>query len=154
MGLARRVSERRGLRLSSEQSEHDPDAHEPREVDHAFSKHFRKTWGTPTILNTCLHTMRNGPTGPWSLIGHIKAVVPWQELSYRPSDPPEALKIALQSFNRGIGVRRIYYAWNRIYKWLKNWHERRVQRYLVDIGINQLGESPQRGLLKYTFDQR
>ena len=32
-------------------------------------------------------------------------------------------------------------------------HQRRVRRYLVDIGINQLGESPQRGLLKYTFDQ-
>ena len=32
-------------------------------------------------------------------------------------------------------------------------HERRVQRYLVDIGINQLGDSPQRGLLKYTIDQ-
>ena len=92
--------------------------------------------------------------GPWSLIGHIKAVAPWQKLDYRPSDPPEALKIALQSFNRGIGVRRIYYAWRRIAKWLRNWHSRRVQRYLVDIGINQLGESPQRGLLKYTFDQR
>ena len=32
-------------------------------------------------------------------------------------------------------------------------HQRRVRRYLVDIGINQLGESPQRGLLKYTIDQ-
>ena len=30
-------------------------------------------------------------------------------------------------------------------------HERRVQRYLVDIGINQLGGSPERGLLKYTL---
>ena len=86
---------------------------------------------------------------------HIKAITPWQALTYNPaSDPPEALRVALRSFNRGIGVRSIYYAWRRIAKWLSNRvHYKRVQRYLVDIGINQLGESPQRGLLKYTFDQ-
>ena len=86
---------------------------------------------------------------------HIKAITPWQALIYNPAlDPPEALRVALRSFNRGIGVRSIYYAWRRIAKWLSNRvHYKRVQRYLVDIGINQLGESPQRGLLKYTFDQ-
>ena len=50
------MSERRGLRLSSEQSEHDPDAHEPREVDHVFSKHLRKTCRMPAILDICLNT--------------------------------------------------------------------------------------------------
>ena len=47
---------------------------------------------------------------------------------------------------------------NALRRFVVRWREerarrRRVQRYLVDIGINQLGESPQRGLLKYTFDQ-
>ena len=86
---------------------------------------------------------------------HIKAITPWQALIYNPAlDPPEALRVALRSFNRGIGVRRIYYAWRRIAKWLSNRvHYKRVQRYLVDIGISQLGD-PRRGLLKYTFDQR
>ena len=90
---------------------------------------------------------------------HIKTIPGWQALDpsliyNRAIDPPEALRLALRSFNRGIGVRSIYYAWRRIAKWLSNRvHYKRVQRYLVDIGINQLGESPQRGLLKYTFDQ-
>ena len=83
---------------------------------------------------------------------HIKAVTPWQALIYDPAvDPPEALRVALRSFNRGIGVRSIYYAWRRIAKWLRDRvHYKRVQRYLVDIGISQLGD-PRRGLLKYTF---
>ena len=47
---------------------------------------------------------------------------------------------------------------NALRRFVVRWREqrtrrRRVQRYLVDIGINQLGDSPQRGLLKYTFDQ-
>lgn len=101
------------------------------------------------------YTSSPGKLSPWSIEQHIKAVTPWQALIYNPAlDPPEALRVALRSFNRGIGVRRIYYAWRRIAKWLRDWHSRRVQRYLVDIGINQLGGSPQRGLLKYTFDQR
>ena len=84
---------------------------------------------------------------------HIKAITPWQALIYEPSDPPEALRVALRSFNRGIGVRSIYYAWRRIAKWLRDRvYYKRVQRYLVDIGISQLGD-PRRGLLKYTFDQ-
>ena len=85
---------------------------------------------------------------------HIKAITPWQALIYDPAvDPPEALRVALRSFNRGIGVRSIYYAWRRIAKWLRDRvHRHRVQRYLVDIGISQLGD-PRRGLLKYTFDQ-
>ena len=86
---------------------------------------------------------------------HIKSITPWQALIYEPSDPPETLRVALRSFNRGIGVRRIYYAWRRIAKWLRDRvYYKRVQSYLVDIGINQLGGSPQRGLLKYTIDQR
>ena len=36
---------------------------------------------------------------------------------------------------------------------IRNRRWRRVQRYLVDIGINLFGESPQRGLLKYTWDK-
>ena len=93
------------------------------------------------------------PLGPWSLLQHIKSITPWQALVYEPSDSPEALRVALRSFNRGIGVRGIYYAWRRIAKWLSNRvHYKRVQRYLVDIGISQLGD-PRRGLLKYTFDQ-
>ena len=47
---------------------------------------------------------------------------------------------------------------NALRRFVVRWREerarrRRVQRYLVDIGINQLGDSPQRGLLKYTIDQ-
>ena len=86
---------------------------------------------------------------------HIKAITPWQALIYNPAlDPPEALRVALRSFNRGIGVRSIYYAWRRIAKWLRDRvHYKRVQRYLVDIGISQFGDI-ERGLLKYTFDQR
>ena len=47
---------------------------------------------------------------------------------------------------------------NALRRFVVRWREkrarrRRVQRYLVDIGINRLGENPQRGLLKYTFDQ-
>ena len=41
------MSERRGLRLSSEQSEHDPDAHEPREVDHELLLKYEKMIGQP-----------------------------------------------------------------------------------------------------------
>ena len=98
---------------------------------------------------------RNSAVGSWSLIGNIKAVTPWQALIYDPAlDPPEALRVALRSFNRGIGVRRIYYAWRRIAKWLRDRrHWKRVQRYLVDHGISRFGEI-ERGLLMYTIEQR
>ena len=98
---------------------------------------------------------RNSAVGSWSLIGNIKAVTPWQALIYNPAlDPPEALRVALRSFNRGIGVRRIYYAWRRYIRRLRDRvHYKRVQSYLVDHGISRFGEI-QRGLLKYTFDQR
>ena len=86
---------------------------------------------------------------------HIKAITPWQALAYNPAlDPPEALTVALRSFNRGIGVRSIYYAWRRIAKWLRDRvHYKRVQRYLVDHGISRFG-AIERGLLMYTIEQR
>ena len=57
-----------------------------------------------------------------------------------------------------IRVREYWYSWRRIRELIRRLTEtrtrrRRVQRYLVDIGINQHAESPRRGLLKYTFDQ-
>jgi len=86
---------------------------------------------------------------------HIKAVTVWQALTYNPAlDPPEALRAALRSFNRGIGVRSIYYAWRKITKWLRDRvHYKRVQRYLVDHGISRFG-AIERGLLMYTIEQR
>ena len=114
--------------------------------DASYFRHMLDYTSTPGPLR---------PLGPWSLLQHIKAITVWQALAYNPAlDPPEALTVALRSFNRGIGVRSIYYAWRRIAKWLSNRvHYKRVQRYLVDHGISRFG-AIERGLLMYTIEQR
>ena len=67
----------------------------------------------------------------------------------RPYVRAMAPEVYWQSFKPLLNaLRRFVVRWQE-----KRARRRRVQRYLVDIGINRLGENPQRGLLKYTFDQ-
>ena len=111
----------------------------------------------PTYSTVSAQAIRNildtGPTllGPQTAQGRIRANTVWMYptpfYGYGP--------FVFTGFQRGLKVRSYFFSLRRIAKWLRDRvYYKRVQRYLVDIGINQLGESPQRGLLKYTFDQR
>ena len=150
------MSERRGLRLSSEQSEHDANAHEPREVNHAFSDQLRKRMSSSPAAGT----FKNMVYFSHIEYPHIFAPMSVQaRLRYNDKNtlllPNEEFPFLLKM----IRVREYWYSWRRIRELIRRLTEtrtrrRRVQRYLVDIGISQYGRSPRRGLLRYTIDQR